>query len=213
MGQIKKGILGGFSGKVGTVVGANWKSISYMRSLPQKVKNPRTEAQVKHRAKFTFAVKTLKPFAQILNVGWKLSAKKNQKPINVAMAYTLANAIKGEFPNYEIDTAKFQISRGLLRPPLRAIYMGKNPALRSIQWDDNSGLGNAKATDQALIAIYNHDRNEVITHIGTARSMRSYMITFPKNWDNSHLVDVFIGFMSEDGKEISNSVRSIVSVL
>ena len=31
MGTIKKGILGGFSGKVGTVVGASWKGISYMR--------------------------------------------------------------------------------------------------------------------------------------------------------------------------------------
>jgi hypothetical protein len=42
MGTIKQGILGGFSGKVGTVVGASWKGIAYMRSLPQKVKNPRT---------------------------------------------------------------------------------------------------------------------------------------------------------------------------
>lgn len=40
MGTIKKGILGGFSGKVGTVVGGSWKGISYMRSLPQKVKKP-----------------------------------------------------------------------------------------------------------------------------------------------------------------------------
>jgi len=27
MGTIKKGILGGFSGKVGTVVGSSWKGI------------------------------------------------------------------------------------------------------------------------------------------------------------------------------------------
>ena len=31
MGTIKQGILGGFSGKVGTVVGSSWKGISYMR--------------------------------------------------------------------------------------------------------------------------------------------------------------------------------------
>ena len=33
MGTIKQGILGGFSGKVGTVVGSSWKGISYMRGL------------------------------------------------------------------------------------------------------------------------------------------------------------------------------------
>ena len=40
MGTIKQGILGGFSGKVGTVIGGSWKGISYMRSQAQSVKNP-----------------------------------------------------------------------------------------------------------------------------------------------------------------------------
>ena len=39
MGTIRKGILGGFSGKVGTVVGANRRGTAYMRSLPIKMKN------------------------------------------------------------------------------------------------------------------------------------------------------------------------------
>ena len=52
MGTIKKGVLGGFSGKVGTVVGASWKGIDYIRSLPASVKNPRTEGQVTQRTKF-----------------------------------------------------------------------------------------------------------------------------------------------------------------
>lgn len=45
MGTIKQGILGGFSGKVGTVIGSSWKGISYMRSRAQSVKNPRTEGR------------------------------------------------------------------------------------------------------------------------------------------------------------------------
>lgn len=36
MGTIKQGILGGFSGKVGTVVGSTWKSVHYMRALAGK---------------------------------------------------------------------------------------------------------------------------------------------------------------------------------
>jgi hypothetical protein len=82
MGRIKKGILGGFSGKVGTVVGANWKEISYMRSLPQKVKNPRTEAQRKQRSKFLLVVNLLKPLNPLLRIGWKLHAKTTVKNIS-----------------------------------------------------------------------------------------------------------------------------------
>lgn len=52
MAIIKQGILGGFSNKVGSVVGAGWKGIATMRSLPQSVANPRTTAQVKNRTTF-----------------------------------------------------------------------------------------------------------------------------------------------------------------
>ena len=76
MGTIKKGILGGFSGKVGTVVGANWKSISYMCSLPQKVKNPRTVGQRSQRSKFSLTLKLLQPMTAFLRTGWKLYVHK-----------------------------------------------------------------------------------------------------------------------------------------
>ena len=49
MGKIKQGILGGFKGKVGTVIGSSWNGIAYMKGLPQSVKNPRTDAQVQQR--------------------------------------------------------------------------------------------------------------------------------------------------------------------
>ena len=44
MGKISQGILGGFSGKVGTVIGGNWKGIDYMRSKASKVTNPKIES-------------------------------------------------------------------------------------------------------------------------------------------------------------------------
>jgi len=40
MGKINQGILGGFSGKVGNVIGGNWKGIDYMRVKPASVANP-----------------------------------------------------------------------------------------------------------------------------------------------------------------------------
>jgi hypothetical protein len=40
MGKINQGILGGFSGKVGNVVGGSWKGIEYMRVIPASIANP-----------------------------------------------------------------------------------------------------------------------------------------------------------------------------
>ena len=47
MGKISQGILGGFSGKVGNVVGGNWKGIDYMRVRPASVANPQTNGDRK----------------------------------------------------------------------------------------------------------------------------------------------------------------------
>jgi hypothetical protein len=52
MGKIKQGILGGFKGKVGTVIGSSWNGISYMRGLAQSHKNPKTAGQTTQRTFF-----------------------------------------------------------------------------------------------------------------------------------------------------------------
>ena len=52
MGIIKRGILGGVSGKVANVIGGSWKGIEYLRSMPLSVANPRTTAQVANRDRF-----------------------------------------------------------------------------------------------------------------------------------------------------------------
>ena len=52
MGVIKRGILGGFSNKVGNVVGSTWKGIAVVKSMPLSVANPRSAGQVKQRTFF-----------------------------------------------------------------------------------------------------------------------------------------------------------------
>ena len=49
MGKIKQGILGGFKGKVGTVIGSSWNGIAYMRGIPQSQKDPKSVAQMRQR--------------------------------------------------------------------------------------------------------------------------------------------------------------------
>lgn len=77
MAIIKQGILGGFSNKVGSVVGAGWKGIATMRSLPQSVANPRTTAQVTNRSTFAqLAVLGSGILPTIIQPLWNRWAKK-----------------------------------------------------------------------------------------------------------------------------------------
>ena len=66
MAIIKRGILGGFSNKIGSVVGSSWKGIAVMRSLPLSVANPDTAKQRTQRSAF----RTVSQFASQILTGW-----------------------------------------------------------------------------------------------------------------------------------------------
>ncbi|HNP33863.1 MAG TPA: DUF6266 family protein [Flavobacterium sp.] len=66
MRTYNKGILGPFSGKVGTVVGANWRGKDIIRSLPKKTNRTTTETQQLQRDKFTAVSEFLTPMSAVL---------------------------------------------------------------------------------------------------------------------------------------------------
>ena len=111
MGTIKQGILGGFSGKVGTVIGSSWKGISYMRGQAQHVKNPRTAGQVNQRLKFNLVLNFLQPNVPYIRIGYKSQAAK-QTEFNAAMSYLVKNAVTGTSPDYALDYTKVVVSKG-----------------------------------------------------------------------------------------------------
>ena len=100
MGKIKKGILGGFSGKTGTVVGGSWKGIDYMRSLATSVANPKTSAQVTVRSNFKTLVEIMSKVNPVLKASDWSQAKK-QSAFNAAVRINYDNAIVDDAIDFE----------------------------------------------------------------------------------------------------------------
>lgn len=110
MGIIKRGILGGFSGKVGNIVGTSWKGRAVIKAMPLSVANPKTTKQVNQRGAMTNCVVAAKeflgnaipaicsPFAGDIS-GYNLFVKRTIKAFDVT----------GNF-----DVEKFKISEGSL---------------------------------------------------------------------------------------------------
>ncbi len=71
MAKFLKGILGAFSGKVGTVIGACWKGIDYMRSLPKKSTKPPTQLQLDARYQFNLVTGFLRPISGLIKKGFQ----------------------------------------------------------------------------------------------------------------------------------------------
>lgn len=205
MGKIKQGILGGFSGKVGNVIGGSWKGISYMRAKATSVSNPRTDGQVNQRTKFALVLSILKPITGFIRVGYKKYAIK-QTAFNAAMSYILNNAITGSYSDdYSIDHSKMLVSRGNLTGAVNAQATSANGVV-TLTWDDNSGSGTATQTDKALIVVLNPTRAESVFDAGgNQRGVGTEDISVPADWAGEN-VEVFLGFITADGKDVANSV-------
>ena len=144
------------------------------------------------------------PKSDFLRTGWKLYAF-GKSPFNAAFAYTLAHAINGAYPDYQINPSKVLVSRGHLAPPLNAQAIPIDGSIDFLR-DDNSGNGSAKQTDKALVAIINQSKGQAITDVaGADRMTASQSLAMPSDWIDDE-VNVYLGFISEDGSEISNSV-------
>ncbi len=204
MGKINQGILGGFSGKVGNVIGGNWKGIDYMRVKPASVANPQTEGQVDQRTKFSTVLQFLQPLKDFIKVGYKSYAIKMTQ-FNSAMSYILKNAVTGDYPDYTIDYANALISRGSLASVLNGTAASSASGVVEFTWNDNSSEGNAQATDKAMIVTYNQSKGEAIfVTAGAARSAGTQTLTVPDDFSGDS-VECFIAFISEDGLSVSNS--------
>jgi hypothetical protein len=206
MATIKKGILGGFSGKVGTVIGSNWKGIDYIRSLPKSSSKPASLAQKDQRLRFTTVMKFLKPIYAVLNIGYQ-SVKGIQTPLNAAVSYHMKNAITGTSPDYELDMSKVVFSQGeLVGPWLPTIGLGLTGELE-VRWQNNNDMGGfANADDDAFLLIYNADKLQfVVLEHAASRSEEAINLILPANFSGDELA-CWMSFVTKDGKKTATSV-------
>lgn len=188
MGKIEKGILGGFSGKVGPVVGANWRGIDVMRSRPKKSGKPATEPQLVTRSKFSLVTQFLAPIKGLLSKYFGQPAGEKSR-VNLATSYHIKDAVTGVLPNFEIDFQKVIITKGELPGLDDAATEIKPNAVLGISWVNNSGQGQAQATDLVLLVAFNTTKNLFDFSQQATRSATDYDYNLPDSWsgDTVHL--------------------------
>jgi hypothetical protein len=155
-GVINNGILGGFSGKVGPVVGGKWKDIDYMRSyvIPS---NPNTPAQQTSRAKFAALVEIARAFLPGLLQPYWDPFYNSMSGFNKFISY-----------NYSLLSGANSLQAGCIssRGTLESIttpapVYNTGPGTVVATWDQEV-FGNGLLTDTVLILVYNKVTNLVL---------------------------------------------------
>jgi len=205
MGIIRRGILGGFTNKVGNIVGSTWKGIAIIKSLPLSVANPRTAAQVRQRNKFKELVHwgsiLLSPIIKPLWDRWATQ-------MSGFNAFISAN--QGAFsPSGQLELQKLQLSRGrILEPALvRYAVTGQNLSITLTHpQNDRFGLPTDRIFIVALDEGHRAAGAAVITN-STRGSQPTTQLSVPYNptMDPTGDVYVYAGYLRADGSEVSNS--------
>ena len=192
MAVFKQGILGGFVGKVGTVVGYVWKGRNVMRSLAQHPRNPCTELQLAQRMRFTLVSRLVAACRGAINVGFANSAKDISAG-NAAISANLDNgSIVGEGIDLHFQFDKIVLSAGshILPDAVSAAPVADSHSIR-VSWSDNSGVSPEVLTaDRVVVCLYNPSCMASAYDTATAtRGDEGLTITYPTLWvgDQAHL--------------------------
>lgn len=204
MGTIQKGILGGFSGKVGNVIGGSWKGIDYMRSVSSRKNATTTQKQKEQQMKFALIARFQQPLTNLLSRTFRSFAIR-MTGANSAMSYNLRNAITGLYPDFAIEYSRILISRGdmpnAVNPAVEAVADG----LVVFTWVNNTGAGKTKNDDHSILVAYCPEMQQFIyTDEGASREDEEAQLDLFAF--TGKVVQTWVAFISEDGREVASSI-------
>lgn len=203
MGTYRVGILGSFSGKVGTVIGSSWNGINYMRSLPRPSSKAATDAQLLVRAKFALAMGFLSPVRPLFEAGYKSVVGKTGA--NAATSQIISTITGANPQDLLINYSQVLISKGSLTGA-EGIDAQPGAASVTVTWNANGTTGNASPDDKAVALVYCEELSQYSYILGgEVRSLGSQEITLSSSF-TGQTVQIWLGFVSANGKMVSTSV-------
>ena len=204
MGKIKTGILGGFQGKVGTVIGSTWRGESIMRALPKTAAKAPTESQRIQRLKFKAVSEFLNPLRTTLSTYFGNDTGVKSK-YNMATSYHITNAVEITEQGTEILYPRVLVAKGTLFG-FQNLTTTPSETVITLNWEDNTVFGNAKAEDTVNVVCYIEEVNTfyVFESIATRDGLTA-SVTLPQNF-LGYNVEVYAFLYDKVSKTSSNSV-------
>ena len=212
MGKLNLGILGGFSGAVGTVIGSsNRKGEDIIRAKTKKARSVSSENQLQQQTKFGLVTGFMQPLNFLLKNSFKAMAGNSMTPSHYACEYALKNALAGESPDFELDYSKLLISQGsLAREAVASAQKQENKI--SFSWDDISENGLCNPKDKAVMVVYNVDKAEISYSDGAVtRGSKTGTLALPYTETGDNL-QFYLFFRSESDPTIVSTSQYLGSL-
>lgn len=201
MAVIKKGILGGIRGTVGTVSGYRLMDQDIIRGVREPRSSPITNKEVANRWKFKASQRWLQPITGVLRIGFE-GYKANCHGFNGAKSFISKNAVYGVHPFHYVDPALACISYGDLYAGT-GLKAEVTPEMTvNFSWDTG---GPFAYNDRAIAVAYDINGQLASFDVGLAKRALGKATMQLDDRFKGREVHIYLGFVTEDRKERSIS--------
>lgn len=203
MARLDQGLLGGYSGKLGTTVGATWKGINVVRTYQPNVANPNTKLQRDHRYKFReiaqlgsfFLASMVKPF-------WDKAAKK----MSGYNAFVSMNA-RAMRDDLQFNPMNFIIGNGQMGHVDLETVLDNIAGTLMMGWEKDTQVLYGQPTDKLYAIAFNYVGEPIGYSLGEyTRDSTQAIIYLVENADVSEAI-LCTAWLSENGLHQSITKR------
>ena len=203
MGKIKQGILGGFKGKVGTVIGSSWNGISYMKGQAQSVRNPKTPAQMIQRDFFKEVQDLAGQFSNEQLAFLFPNSPKNMTRRNMLAQQLAADSIVTDDAKHA-DLANLNSIGNAATAELPDVTIAAAGENLTISWNGNGDFRAEHSDEYPTIFVANVTKKKVYLVNSTATIGETGAQSFNVGLATyGEATDTFSGFMLATGSKIA----------
>jgi hypothetical protein len=206
MAKNNSSILGAFIGTVGPVTGFIRNGKNILRTSTSAMKDRGSLMQLAQREKINVCLSFVKTFSGsgFLNKSFPAYGHGGTG-YNRAVSALMSRTLTGIYPGIELNYQEVLISKGRLPEAQGAKVIKKTNNILQVTFTDNSTIGIASPDDTIILVAYAPDLQQAIFTLN-AGLRKDKKATLNVTALKGHAVETWIGFLSKDEQDASDSV-------
>ncbi|CAM4170481.1 hypothetical protein SAMN06265348_105369 [Pedobacter westerhofensis] len=198
------GAFGDFTGRIGNMVfyKLNGKIVGRTIGIVETYSEKQEEVRMRTQLISPF----LTPLKDFIRVGFRNTPKPQDWDFySVATSVNKPGAIKGIYPNLEINYKKVILSLGSVPSPKNPKVI-LNDNILEFSWEPDLDAGGADLLDQVmLVAYFPQTLKAVFITSGARRTAGTEKLKLP-SFNEKTVIETYISFITDDRTDVSNSV-------
>jgi len=208
MAIVKNGIAKGFSGTIdGLIYSQQPDGTTTVKTSPRTSSKLPTKLQLSSRQDIKICSEFFRPIEDFIKFGFQLEKKlKGWNAHNAAASYLRKNAITGEYPERRIDYKSVLVTKGKM-PLAQGVQVVVTELGFTFTWDAKPELKGLYYSDQVMLMAYFPDLQDAVYLTAGAQRVRQTELLMLGSIPKGSLAEVYLSFISDNHKRISNSVH------